>query len=152
MIVDTCVLADALFRERPRHAEARQLLELLGEHDFQVMIPAHAFFELASVAFSQFNRSGKPMTMLELGKDLPVNLHLVPIDAAFVSQYLVGVLAEKHQIDSSGGDMVFLCLAKVDGLDLVTEDGPLAKKAVKAGVSAYSSKAYIAKIAGELNA
>jgi predicted nucleic acid-binding protein len=62
----------------------------------------------------------------------------VPIDLAFVTKYVRGEVP-----DLKSGDMIFVMLAKVDGLDLITEDGRMISEARRLGTSAYTIGEYL---------
>ncbi len=108
VVLDTCVLADALFRDRTRHAIATELLMAMKDNFAKALVPAHAYFELVSVVFAEFHNRKNALSLGQFGKDLPIELEIVPIDLGFIEKHLIATLSDGHRLDASGGDMVFL--------------------------------------------
>lgn len=144
VVVDTCVLADLLFTNRDRHADASGACHLLSQLGKRVLVPAHGFFELVSVAFAERHRRSAPLELASFAKSLPFELDVVDINLKFIESHLVAGLATSgDDLNSSGGDMVYLALALGQEIPLITEDKRLHAKASKLGISAYTSREFV---------
>jgi predicted nucleic acid-binding protein len=138
VIVDTCVLADCLFKERPRHSLALGLVEELKHRSCTVVVPAHSFFELISVALSEKHRRGTPLSLSSFGKDLSVPIEMVAIDLPFIQSYLIEPAGSGIIIEGGGADAIFISIALKRGLPLISEDDKMLKRARAVGVSGHT--------------
>lgn len=127
VVLDTSVLMDCMFAERPRHGRAQDLVAWLAQTRRRVFIPAHSYFELMSAILCEYRRLQKPLTLGKAGAALPFEFFVVTIGLAFVSEYLLTLTGSGKVVDLKGGDMIFAALALRHGLPLITEDARLAK-------------------------
>jgi predicted nucleic acid-binding protein len=144
VVVDTCVLADLLFTNRDRHAEASKACHLLPQLGKRALVPAHGFFELVSVVFAERHRRSAPLELASFAKSLPFELDIVDINLKFIESHLIAGLSDREDdLNSSGGDMVYLALALGQAIPLITEDNRLRVKASRLGISAYTSREFV---------
>ena len=144
IVVDTCVLADFLFVNRDRHADALEACRLLPSVGKKALVPAHGFFELVSAAFSERHRRNARLELGRFAKSLPFELEVVDITVDFIESHLrAGLAAAGDDLDSSGGDMIYLTLALMQKIPLLTEDKRLLAKASKLGIAAYTSRSFV---------
>ena len=147
VVIDTCILMDILFAERPRHARAMDLAALLAASKRNVFIPAHAYFELVSAIASEHRRRVAPLTLVgSRSALLPFTTVVVSIDLNFVNDYLISSLAAGQFANVSGGDMIFVVIALKYKLVLLSEDAPLRVRAQRVGVDAMDADTYISQI------
>lgn len=146
VVVDTCILIDMLFSERPRHARAKKLADVLAASKCHILIPAHAYFELVSAVASERRRRGSPLTVVgSRSALLPPGTVVVSIDLSFVNDYLISALTDGHFIDVSGGDMIFAVVALKHSLPLISEDARLRTGAQKLGLDAIDIDTYLSR-------
>lgn len=141
VVIDTNILVDIFLESRSRYADAKKLGQLLSENRFLVKLPMHAFFELSSALRSEKanKHSTEPMPYNpEYTEKAGFRLDQVPIDEIFLNKYLDTTLPYLK-----GGDFIFLCMAKKDGSELITEDKKLYDAAKGAGVNVYSIKEFM---------
>jgi len=143
VVLDTCVFADALFSNRERHDQAVELCTALKERGQNALVPAHAYFELVSVVFSDRHRRGQPLSLGEFGKELPIEVQIVDINLHFIETHLFPALAAGEALNSSGGDMVYLALSLGQSCPLITADAKLRVKAKQLGISVFSAEEYL---------
>ena len=136
VIVDTCVLLDICLKQRPRHTEAGKLIPLLKKR--AVYLPMHGMFELSSAIQSEGRRRGNLDFNLTLTEEDPLTLKTITIDQKFLATYLTDDAPRL-----AGGDMIFVAVAKVDNLELITEDNKMYKEAQRLGVKVYRTKEYL---------
>jgi len=144
VVLDTSVLMNCLFSDRPQHTEAVQLAKYLGMLGSIAFVPAHAYFELVSAAACHKRVDGKPLTLGSFKKMLPFGWFVVAIDLAFVNEYLITPAAAGILIDLKGGDMIFVALALRHQLTLITEDVKMMRVARQVGVPAMRITEYLA--------
>jgi predicted nucleic acid-binding protein len=141
VILDTSVMMDILLKDREAHDEAARLAKHLIERNVPIAMPMHAFFELTSAIMCEKRTHGGSLVNSAaevLNENRQLKMVPVPIDLAFVNKYATG-----EAPDLRSGDMIFVVLAKVDGLDLITEDDKMLKEAKRLGVSAYRIAEYL---------
>lgn len=94
-------------------------------------MPRHAFVELTSAIMCEKRTHGG--SLVKSASDVVTeNRHLnmvpVPIDLVLVTEYAI-----EEVPDLKSGDMTFVMLAKMDGLDLITEDDRMLNEAKRLG-------------------
>lgn len=147
VVLDTCVVGDLLFHERPRHESAVKLAAVLGETKRTALIPAHAYFELVCLAGSERRRANNtPLTAV--GKRsalLPFEHTVVAIDLNFVQHYLLDLAASAPALFEvrGGADMIFAAIALRHGAVLISEDAALLRTALASGVDAVDIQTYL---------
>ncbi len=125
----------------PNHqfaSQASQLADALIRMQVKLFLPMHGFFEVTSAVMCEKRiHTGGLRATESITEDRPLTCTYVPIDMAFVDRYTTGEMP-----DLESGDMIFVMLAKVDHLDLITEDRTMLKEARKLGVNAYTIAEY----------
>jgi predicted nucleic acid-binding protein len=138
LVIDTAIMIDIALPHRPRHSQAARLVDFIREKTLQLYLPMHGFFELSSAINSE-KRKGKLFKFSGvLTENNPLEFQTVPIDQAFITKYMINEVP-----NLSAGDMIFVVFAKVDKLDLVTEDGRMYQEARRLGVSVYTIDQYL---------
>ena len=149
VVLDTCILTSCYASHRADHSRALQLVQLLKERDEEVLVPAHAFVEFASAMMCERKKvlGGAPVQMGALPDGiLPCRMSIIPIDHAFLFQYVMVPMLAGQIIDTSGGDMIFVAVARGHGVPLITEDAKMVKAARAAGVNAMTIDEFLAKL------
>jgi predicted nucleic acid-binding protein len=144
VVLDTSVIIDSFAPHRPRHASAQRLVHLLKENGHEVLLPAHALLEMTSAIMCEKKRLGVPVKGLKVDQALPCQLHMIYIDKTFVNDYFLEPLSRGQFIDTAGGDMVFVAVARKHAVPLITEDVKMAKVARAVGVNALTIAEYLA--------
>lgn len=137
IVLDTSVLVDIWLTNRARHSDALRLVRLLSNRGIRVATPAHALFELAA-AVRQEHRHGATDQNLHHTAANPLAIDSVVIDDAFFERAYAPDLPYLK-----GSDMIFMALARVDRLPLITEDEKLLMRSREAGVAAYRISEYL---------
>jgi len=145
VVVDTNVLVDLLFSDRPGHADAKQLSQRLAETGVNVFVPAHAFFEIFGVG-AQAHRAGQRLTLVGSKSNLwPFKHVIVSIDLDFVHEYLIEPLSRGVLLDTRGAvDTIAAAIAHKHQLTLITEDRRLTTGAARSGVQTQTVNEYLA--------
>jgi hypothetical protein len=71
---------------------------------------------------------------------------MIPIDDTFMRSYFDEPMQQGVLVDLSGGDMVFVLIARKHGVPLVTSDAKMTRKARGVGVTVYSIGEYLAQL------
>lgn len=142
VVIDTSVLIDMVLSSRHRHARAEALRRKLEAAGTTVRTPIYALFEIrAAIRQEMADPSARSLRVNRaLTEQDPLSIEYIHVDEAFFQNYYREDLPELR-----AGDLVFVALAKGDGLALITEDEEQRKKAAAYGVSAYRIDEYLAK-------
>ena len=148
IVVDAGILLDIVVRTRPRHKFAKLIGVYLIDNGIRIKVPMHAMFEIKAAmkdAKMQAETKGEAVQINEdISEMTPLNFDPVPIDGAFFSKYSdAGIPYLK------AGDYLYVALAKVDGLILLTEDQAQYDAAVTAGVRVYTAMEFRKMCASE---
>jgi predicted nucleic acid-binding protein len=140
VIIDTCVLMDMFIVSRSRHRQAEELRALLKQLDVTPRIPMHGIFELRSAMQQELRATagGRAPLNRNITEADALPMQQVPIDEVFIKKYLAVNLP-----DLRAGDLIFVALAKGDGLDLVTEDVQMYQRSTAAGVPTFKIAEYM---------
>jgi len=122
VVLDTSVLMDCLFLDRPGHTQAVNLAKVLKGEKSTVFIPAHYYFELVSGVLCEKRVRKQALSLGEFKRQLPFEPFIVTIDERFVIDYLIRPVADGNVIDLKGGDMIFAALALGLQIPFITED------------------------------
>jgi predicted nucleic acid-binding protein len=98
----------------------------------------HGHFEIMSAMASEIRNKGTVKAW-----EGTIVSQIIPIDQSFVEKYVTGLFAELR-----AGDMVYLAVAAVDRLPLVTADEKLRRVALSKGVAAFSAEEFLVHLKG----
>jgi len=107
------------------------LLEVLAARGVVVTMPSHGWFEV-QCTLQRLRNEGKYVAP-EIDGHQQYPLKLIHIDEKFISKY---AMADIPYIKA--GDHIFLAVAKVNNISLITSDGNMIKVAKAAGVSVFT--------------
>jgi predicted nucleic acid-binding protein len=140
VVLDTSVLVDIFLTSNPRHAKASGMKRLIASAGLKVRLPAHGMFELAAAMKQQkISANGRALVFNPaISEADPLHIEPVAVDEKFFEDYFSVDLPYLK-----GGDLIFVALAKGDGIDLVTEDKKQYAAAKQAGVSVFDIEEYI---------
>ncbi len=138
IVLDANVLADLFLAFRPRHADARRLLDLLNERSEHVVhIPAHAYLELYSSAISEWRAEPENVVLDKLFRPLhALPIQVVSINLPFVRGHLIRPMPLV-----TAGDLPYALLSIQDKMLLITEDAKLKDETNRCGGHAVSIEA-----------
>lgn len=131
VLVDSCVFIDTFDPASPNHSDSLALLETLATRGVVVTMPAHGWFEV-QCTLQRLRNEGK-FVGPKIDDKQQSPLKLIHIDEKFISKY---AMADIPYIKA--GDHIFLAVAKVNNMSLVTSDGNMIKIAKAAGVSVFT--------------
>lgn len=131
ILVDSCVFIDTFDPASPNHKDSLALLEELAKRNVVVTMPAHGWFEV-QCTLQRLRSEGRFVGPLLDGR-YQYPLKLIHIDDKFIAKYAMTDLPY-----IKAGDHIFLAVAKVNDISLITSDGGLLKVAKAAGVSVFT--------------
>lgn len=146
VVLDTSVLMDCMFRERPGHDRAIRLARVLQSEGNAVFIPAHFYYEFVSAVLCELRVREKPLTMGELKGKIPFRTFVVTIDERFAIDHLVSPFAAGRMINLKGGDMIFAALALGQAIPLITEDRKMLSEVRRLGGGGFTIDEYLGQI------
>lgn len=129
--MDSCVFIDAFDPCSPNHSDSLALLETLATRGVLVTMPAHGWFEV-QCTLQRLRNEGK-FVGPKIDEKQQCPLKLIHIDEKFIAKY---AMADIPYIKA--GDHIFLAVAKVNNVSLITSDGNMIKIAKAAGVSVFT--------------
>ena len=141
ILVDSCVFIDSFDPASDNHVASLALLEELARRGVVVTMPAHGWFEV-QCTLQRLRSEGRFVGPLLDGRQ-QYPLKLIHIDDKFIGKY---AMADLPYIKA--GDHIFLAVAKVNGISLITNDGTLIKVAKSAGVSVFTPAEALAEARG----
>lgn len=141
IVVDTSVMVDMLLSIRTRHPEALTLAKQFRHFGFQPTLPCHAFFEIATAIRNERMQKEGKISMGIFTKEFPLGVKIIPIDMQFVHEHI------DHTIPyMKAGDLIFVAIAKKQGLAIVTEDKLQYERATQGGVKAFTIKQFLEEL------
>ncbi len=133
VLVDSCVFVSAFDPDSHTHAESLALLEYLRAKGRPITMPAHAWFEV-QCSLQKLTDEGRFVGPTFQGQmNYPVEL--IHIDHDFILRYRMAAIPY-----IKAGDHIFLAIAKVDGLPLITSDAKMISVAKRCGVKVFHIK------------
>ena len=143
VIFDTCIMIDIIVASRPRHSAACRLSKELKSRGIVIIMPMHGYFEMISATKHEVRKSAR-LDMFNSAERESERLDfcLVDIDKEFVIKYS----ATDLPIGMGAADGIFTAMAKIDQMDLVTEDIKHYQHAKNYGVSVYKINEYLEKL------
>ena len=142
-VVDSCVWVDMIIKDRPRHAAAMDLGRKLAQDRVTVLVPMHAFFEIMTAASSESNKLGRPLGVGRFDEGFPLPQRYIPIDNAFLGEYVFNPVLTPDFLNVGAGDLIFLAIARKHQCPLVTEDAKFRARAAKIGIKAMDIAGYL---------
>src|SRR6266404_4896477 len=143
VIADTSVIMDMFFVHRPNHTIAARLAALFIERNVVCRLPMHGFFEISSAVMCEKrvhgSLAGKGTS--QINEKSPLSLDPIPIDQAFINKYMQDTMP-----DLKSGDMIYVAMARVDELPLITEDRKMRNEATRMGVFCLTAEECIAEL------
>ena len=137
LILDTSVIIDIVLESRPRHPEAIKLGDYIKRNGIFITLPTHALFEIHSAM--KLERMNPPtIPSYFFTEDSPLRMKQVYITQEFFEKYFSPDLPYMK-----AADLIFVSMAKVDGIPLITEDLTQYKKAKEGGVKVYRIKEFL---------
>jgi predicted nucleic acid-binding protein len=140
VLIDSCVLMDALLKFRPNHEQASELLDQLPTLGIVCYIPSHAYFEYAVACITHVKRERTKVLAHPIDpKTLPnLRLEVVKLDNEYVNR-LLQTLSGKPIPDLKSQDLIYFCIARDRGLALITEDRKLRNTARRGGIESFDT-------------
>lgn len=145
VLIDSCVMMDAVMPFRENHATALALMRELADSKVRCLIPSHAYFEYVVTLVVHYKREphllGAPLPDPSLG----LGLEVVPL----TQEYAVALLDELQLSplpDLKSQDMIYFCIARNLAATLITQDRKLRNTCRRAGLSAFEPDEALAEL------
>ena len=140
VLIDSCVLMDALFVFRANHKIASELLHQLAANGIVCYVPSHAYFEYAVTCITHFKREPEKLGEIDR-KLLPqgLKLQVVTLSGEY-ADHLIQRLSERALPDLKSQDLIYFCIARDRGMTLITEDKKLRNTARKGGIESLLAR------------
>ena len=140
VLIDSCVLMDALLKFRTNHKQASELLDQLRTFGVVYYVPSHAYFEYAVACITHVKRERAKVLAHPINPaTVPsVRPEVVKLDNEYVNQ-LLRVLSGKPYPDLKSQDLIYFCIARDRGLTLITEDRKLRNTARRGGIESFDT-------------
>jgi PIN domain nuclease of toxin-antitoxin system len=142
VLVDSCVLIDSFDPASANHASSLHLMEALADKEVVVIMPAHGYFEV-QCAIERL-KVEKRFNVPAIDPKKKYRLNLLPIDDGFIAKYK---MADVPRLKA--GDHIFLAVAKVDNISLITSDTQLLSAGRRASVSVFTPAEALAEVRGD---
>jgi predicted nucleic acid-binding protein len=130
IILDACVVIHAFDSDAEQHVEARDLVKILKEKNFRVVMPMHGFFEIQCAMKRMTRVEGRTIKSPFNEEVKGLQITPQPIDHKFIENYF--------EVDipyAKAGDSIYMVMAKKLGLPLVTRDKGMYKVSKRAGIN-----------------
>jgi len=141
VLVDSCVLIDSFDPSSTNHASSLHLMEALADKEAVVIMPAHGCFEVQCTIARL--KAEKRFKVPAIDPKKNYRLKLLPIDDGFIAKYK---MADVPRLKA--GDHIFLAVAKVDNISLITSDTQLLSAGRRAGVSVFTPAEALVEVRG----
>lgn len=137
-LIDSCVLMDALLPFRVGHDEALRLLSVLQSTGTRCFIPSHAWFECTVACLIHYKREPEKLNPNPISPEgLPSpNLEIISLSNDYVLE-LLDTLTGRPKPDLKSQDMIYFCIARHEGMALITQDRKLRNTARKGDIVAF---------------
>lgn len=139
ILVDSCVCIDSFDPASPNHEESLKLMEALADRNAVVIMPAHGYFEV-QCNLQRLRKEGR-FAIPAIDPQKQYSLKLIHINDEFITKYKAADLPY-----IKAGDHIFLAVAKVDDISLITSDAKLISAAKGAGVSVFTPGEALAEL------
>ena len=133
VLVDSCVFVNAFDPSSHTYGESLALLEYLRAKNRQITMPAHAWFEV-QCSLQKLEDEGRFIGPTIQGQ-MNYPIELIHIDKEFILRYrMAGIPYIK------AGDHIFLAIAKLDGLPIITSDAKMISVAKQCNIRVFHPK------------
>ena len=135
VLIDSCVMMDAILPFRQDHERASTLLGLLAKAGTVCYIPSHAYFECAVAVITHFKYNPEKLKNhpIDLSAIPNLELKVVTLNDDYVNELWQGLLG-KPIPDLKSQDLIYFCVARNRGMPLITQDKKLRKTSRKGGI------------------
>lgn len=146
VLIDSCVMMDALMPFRENHEEAKTLFTTLASSGTRCLVPSHAYFEYVVTLLVHYKREPE-----KLGAPFPdvsfqnLRLEVVSLNEEYVVQLLTELQSSPFP-DLKSQDMIFFCIARNRDATLITGDRKLRNTCRKAKIRAFEIEEAIAEL------
>jgi hypothetical protein len=137
VLIDSCVIIDALLPFRANHKNASTLLRLLARSGTVCHIPSHAYFEFAVACITHCKNDAEKLRDHPIDQTAFPNLKLevVALNNAYANELLRG-LSGRPIPDLKSQDLIYFCIARDRDMTLITQDRKLRNTSRKGGIAA----------------
>ena len=133
VIIDACIIIDAIHSGAENHDEAHKLLERVKKENYKIVMPMHGFFEIQST-FKRISRIEGLKVESKYNSELKaIKITPVAIDKKFIENYY-----DVEVPYAKAGDTIYMVIAKKLGLPLITRDNKMYKVAKEAGINVFT--------------
>lgn len=133
IVIDTNILIAALNIDDCRHAEVKQLVNLLRQGSYEILAPALVLWE-----FYAYNDHPEKSRIHNQDVDIAIQFTSIP-----VTQELFANTYTRALVGVTGADRVFISVAKEFNVPIITNDKTILNKASQLGVQAISASNFI---------
>ena len=138
ILIDACVMMDALLTFRERHGAASSLLEAAKQNESRLHVPAHAWFEYAVTTIVHFKAGDiADRQVINIAVPHGLSFNVIALNNEYV-QLLLRSFAGNPVPDLKSQDLIYFCIASEKGFPLVTEDAKLLRIARAGGIMAMT--------------
>ena len=130
ILVDSCVFINSFNPTSHTYKSSLAFLNYMLEKNRPITMPAHAWFEV-QCSLQKLSEQGGYIGPT-FGGEMKYPVELINIDEAFIKKYQ---MADIPYIKA--GDYIFLAVAKIENIPIITSDKEMLKKAKIAGIEAY---------------
>lgn len=138
ILVDSCVFINAMKEDSSHRSECVAFLEYLKKSGKVMTMPAHGWFEVFC-NLKRVESIDKQFKGVSIGGEWNYAFELIHIDAEFITKY--GNVQIPY---AKAGDHIYLVVAHVNQLPLVTTDRGMRKIAEQLGISVYEPAEFVA--------
>jgi predicted nucleic acid-binding protein len=112
------------------------------------IFPAHVFFEFMSAIMDEDSRAGRPVriALVESTPGIRFDTILLPLDAEFITKYIIEEFKANGPIKLRAGDLPFVAVARRNNLRLITEDTGMQREARRLGVDAFTIAEFLSAV------
>ena len=145
VLIDSCVMMDAVMPFRENHAKALALLKEFADSEVRCLIPSHAYFEYVVTLVVHFKREPAQLSAPMPDPSLGLRLEVVPLTHEY-STTLLDELQLSPLPDLKSQDMIYFCIARNLAATLITQDRKLRNTCRRAGLVAFEPDEALAEL------
>lgn len=139
VLIDSCVLYGLFDTKDSWHQSAQTLNKLCNAQEIKLWVPAHAFFEFNAIRLRKLKDDN--VRFLE---ESEIYFNVIYIEETFMKRYLVDDLPYQK-----GADYIYMAIAHIERIPLITEDKNFFSEEKKKYFSAYHIDEFVEKIKKE---